>query len=105
MPVMRLAWESAEDAADSLPRSNGARSLALTALHSGSQPHMTITPAPRWRTWINEMPQRWANRCLPIVIANEAGWVLMNPIGFEAQWSGGPAVGDLTLDFDPMRGQ
>lgn len=58
-----------------------------------------LTPAPRWRPWINETHERWANRCLPLVVANEAGWVLLNPHAFEATWSGDDSPDGLTIEF------
>ncbi len=32
--------------------------------------------------------ERTANRCLPLLIANESGWVLHNPFAFTATWDG-----------------
>lgn len=31
---------------------------------------------------------RFANRCLPLLIANQAGWFLLNNRAFEAEWKG-----------------
>lgn len=59
-----------------------------------------IVPAPRWRGWMNAMEERWANRCLPLVVANESGWVLLNPVGFTARWSGEPARSAIMIDLD-----
>ena len=39
-------------------------------------------------------------RCLPLVIANQCGWVLRCPTGFRAYWYGGPAKEDVELRFD-----
>lgn len=41
-----------------------------------------------------------AYRCLPLTMANTAGWELQNPIGFEAEWDGGPSVECLDVSFD-----
>jgi uncharacterized protein DUF6065 len=46
------------------------------------------------------MEDRWANRCLPLVVANEAGWVLLNEHAFVAAWSGEPTAAAVTIDFD-----
>jgi hypothetical protein len=59
-----------------------------------------LQPAPRWRAWINEMDERWGNRCLPLLVANESGWVLLNPVRFEAVWNGEPAAKGVTIRFD-----
>lgn len=66
----------------------------ITRRHS-----VRIEPAPRWREWINAMEDRWANRCLPLLVANQAGWVLLNPVAFRATWSGDPAQSGTTLEL------
>ena len=48
-----------------------------------------ISPAPISRTWMSEMRGGWANRCLPLLIANQSGWELRNPSAFSATWMGG----------------
>jgi hypothetical protein len=61
---------------------------------------LDIVPASRWRDWINAMDERWANRCLPLLLANEAGWALLNPVGFKASWSGKPEAASITIEFE-----
>jgi hypothetical protein len=46
------------------------------------------------------MDDRWANRCLPLLMANEGGWTIMNEHAFEVVWDGGPAAESLTVRFD-----
>jgi hypothetical protein len=48
-----------------------------------------ISPAPANRAWMSAMRRGWANRCLPLLIANQSGWELRNPCGFSATWMGG----------------
>lgn len=74
--------------------------LQLVALHVSPPPEVVVEPAPRWRDWINEMDERWANRCLPLIVANEAGWVLRTPYAFEAIWDGGAAAEAVDIVFD-----
>ena len=45
------------------------------------------------------MEERWANRCLPLLVANQAGWVLLNPVAFRATWSGGTSASATTIDL------
>jgi hypothetical protein len=40
-----------------------------------------------------------ATRCLPLTMANQAGWVIRSPIRFKAVWSGKPEPGSLALEF------
>jgi hypothetical protein len=72
----------------------------LVAFQPATAPKVALGPAPRWRDWINEMEDRWANRCLPLVVANEAGWVLGNEQAFVATWSGEPSTAAVTIEFD-----
>lgn len=37
---------------------------------------LPLTPAPIDRDWMDATPDRFAYRCLPLVIANQAGWVI-----------------------------
>ena len=60
---------------------------------------MKIVPASRWRDWMNGTALRNANRCLPLLAANEAGWVLLNVRRFTATWSGGDDLDSLTVDY------
>jgi hypothetical protein len=59
-----------------------------------------ISPARRWRQWMDDTPSRWANRCLPLLVANESGWWLLNPRGFTATWSGQPDAAAIAIRYD-----
>ena len=52
------------------------------------------------RTWMNNTPQRYAYRCLPLTIVNQTGWWIKNPVGFTATWRGGTAPGTIDFQFD-----
>src|ERR1700742_1373400 len=60
-----------------------------------------ISPAPINRTWMSETRRGWANRCLPLLIANQGGWELRNPSAFTATWMGGNTPADLMIVPDP----
>src|SRR5262249_11468483 len=45
------------------------------------------------------MEDMWANRCLPLLVANQGGWVLLTPVPFEATWSGEPSPSGTTIEF------
>jgi hypothetical protein len=72
----------------------------LLAYHESDVPHLQVTPGARWRDWINSMEDRWANRCLPLLMANQAGWTILNQYAFEAVWDGGAATESTTVRFD-----
>jgi hypothetical protein len=40
------------------------------------------------RQWMSDTPNQFANRCLPLLIANQAGWEIRSPITFDAIWDG-----------------
>ena len=44
--------------------------------------------APGARDWMDATDERFAYRCLPLLIANQAGWFILNPHSFEAMWDG-----------------
>ncbi|QJU60057.1 hypothetical protein HL653_22035 [Sphingomonas sp. AP4-R1] len=67
-------------------------------LYPGWEPR--IRPAPRRRAWMDETPESFAYRCLPLSIANSHGWEIANPFGFSARWNGGCAVSDVEIKFD-----
>ena len=49
---------------------------------------MEIRPAQVGRAWMETPAGKFAKRCLPLLMANQAGWELLNPVGFTAVWEG-----------------
>ncbi len=47
-----------------------------------------LRPAPHTRQWMDETPDQFAYRCLPLAIANAHAWEILNTVPFEATWSG-----------------
>ncbi len=77
----------------------GRMKLELTAyVFRGWSPR--LKPAASRREWMDATPESFAYRCLPLKIANEHGWELLSPCGFEAEWSGGPLAGDVEIIAD-----
>lgn len=58
-------------------------------------PNFTIKPAARERGWMERTRERFAYRCLPLVIANACGWTVSAARGFDAWWDGGDATAGL----------
>ena len=48
----------------------------------------SIRPAASSRDWMTNMNNGFPYRCLPLVVANQMGWVVCCPIGFEVTWNG-----------------
>ena len=74
--------------------------LELTAFVVGqTAPHPWIA-APATRAWMDATPDQFANRCLPLLIANQAGWLLLNPSRVLLRWDGTRARGGLVVESD-----
>ncbi len=58
--------------------------LDLIAYQTGRADRIRMIPSERWRQWMNATGDRFANRCLPLLVANEAGWTLLNPVGIHS---------------------
>ena len=74
--------------------------LELCAYKTDQTVDMPITPAAARRDWMDATRNRFANRCLPLVIANQCGWFIGNPHPFVARWNGGQELDDLQILFD-----
>src|SRR5256885_17090226 len=61
----------------------------LTAYRVSTWPAMRLVPAARARQWMDATRDRFANRCLPLLMANQAGWFALNHYPFRATWTGG----------------
>lgn len=59
-----------------------------------------IRSASSRRPWMDDTPDSFAYRCLPLNIANAHGWEVLSPCGFEAEWNGGSAVNDVVVRPD-----
>jgi hypothetical protein len=64
---------------------------------------MPIGPGEVDRQWMDASPERFAYRCLPLAIANQAGWMIPNPAGFTAIWDGGLYKESTRLELDGAR--
>ena len=60
---------------------------------------MPLVTAPVTRDWMDDTTDRFAYRCLPLAIANQAGWLVLNPVTFSACWDGSPFPDGVTLTF------
>ena len=68
-------------------------------LHPGWAP--LIRPAPATRPWMDDTPEAFAYRCLPLNIANAHGWEVLSPCGFNAIWNGGTHTDAIAIQLDP----
>jgi hypothetical protein len=73
----------------------------LTAYRLPVPVEMPLAAAPLHREWMELSDQRFAYRCLPLAVANQAGWMLLNPGTFTALWDGGESRASLSLTVAP----
>ena len=59
---------------------------------------MPIIPASQSREWMDETNGRFAYRCLPLLIANQSGWFLINSQKLCITWNGGRSAADLRIE-------
>jgi hypothetical protein len=74
-------------------------SFELRAYDVGDSRDMALLPGGVARKWMDSTGDRFAYRCLPMLIANQAGWVITCPVSFTATWNGGQRLSDVSLDF------
>jgi hypothetical protein len=58
-----------------------------------------IVPASADRDWMDISTGGWANRCLPLRIANQAGWYILNEDEFDVEWDGTDGMSSLKFHF------
>jgi hypothetical protein len=71
----------------------------FTAYELWENPGFTLEPAPTRRQWMDDFPHRVPYRCLPINIANQAGWLVRTPVGFSVTWNGKHDLVGLKIAF------
>jgi hypothetical protein len=68
-------------------------------LHPGWAP--LVRPAPATRAWMDDTPESFAYRCLPLNIANAHGWEVLSPCAFDAIWNGEAGADAITIRPEP----
>jgi hypothetical protein len=58
---------------------------------------LPLQPAPVQREWMQNTTHRFAHRCLPLRMANQFGWFLINDDEIEVIWNGGKDPASLKI--------
>ena len=76
-----------------------AKELKLIAynLNGGLPPR--LTPASASRAWMSATRDRFACRCLPLLIANQAGWFILNNHAIRVTWDGSDGLEGLKIEY------
>lgn len=72
--------------------------LTITA-HEVVEDPMPLRTAQRARSWIEDLPERFAYRCLPLALVNQVGWEILNPVAFTAKWNGRDGLDAISIDY------
>jgi hypothetical protein len=76
----------------------------LIAYHLSGRRRLELEPAPVARDWMAGDGNQ-ARRCLPMLIANQSGWLIRNPYAFRAIWDGGDSATATSVEpLEDVRG-
>ncbi|MDX2132267.1 MAG: DUF6065 family protein [Planctomycetota bacterium] len=76
----------------------------LKAFRVGNTHGWEIEPAGGKRDWMDQTVDKFAYRCLPLVMANQAGWIVKSPLDCVATWNGKPDPTSTTVRFPQGEG-
>lgn len=63
-------------------------SLDLVAYRVSTWPPLRLVAAARAREWMDATTNRFANRCLPLLMGNQTGWFILNSHAMRFYWTG-----------------
>jgi hypothetical protein len=73
--------------------------LRMTAYRLMSGAELELVAASSSRAWMISTNQHFANRCLPLLIANQAGWFILNSHKLQLEWNGADDIAGIRLDY------
>jgi len=56
-----------------------------------------IRPCQPTRNWMDQVPDKFIYRCIPLTAANTQGWEILNPVDSEIVWNGGDGNLDMRI--------
>ena len=83
----------------------GGEGIPLTAytLPGMEAEAVPIVPASAGRAWMRETYKGYAHRCLPMLIANQSGWFLLNNAPLRVVWDGRTSINALQIEYEEER--
>lgn len=78
------------------PYRRGEHAVDLLA-YTRKSANIVLQPCSARRGWMEKTSSQFANRCLPLRIANQCGWALLNPSTVQATWNGGVHASDISI--------
>lgn len=73
--------------------------LDLTACRTSESAVPPIAVASQHRDWMTRTAAHFADRCLPLLMANQAGWFLLSTHAIRATWAGDTHVLSLRVEL------
>ncbi len=61
---------------------------------------LELSPAPIRRAWMEGTPDRFANRCLPLLVANQSGWIVTTRSDIRCTWDGTQSLHGVRVSVD-----
>ena len=68
------------------------------AYHTSTGEPPELQPGPIQRQWMQDTRDAFANRCLPLLIANQHGWLVLSPHTVRAVWDGTSALKSVCIE-------
>lgn len=62
-----------------------------------------IRPCKPTREWMDQVPDRYIYRCIPLLAANTMGWELLNPVDAMVRWDGSELNTGVQVRSQPHR--
>jgi hypothetical protein len=73
--------------------------LELIAYSINPQLPMQIVRAASTRDWMDTTNARFAYRCLPLLIASQSGWFVLNSHKIQVTWTGGENIASVQIEY------
>jgi hypothetical protein len=86
------------------PEHDSTESTLLAYELRGGEGYELVTAPPR-RRWMDATNQHFANRCLPLLMANQSGWFLLNNFRQRVKWNGGVRRDSIEIESDNAKSQ
>lgn len=77
----------------------GSNEPVLLAYSLNSQMSMQLARAASTRAWMDATDKRFAYRCLPLLIANQSGWFVLNSHTIHVTWTGGDDKSSVKIEY------
>jgi LPS sulfotransferase NodH len=78
--------------------SDDAAIVQVVAYATDLSHRVPLVTAPVARDWMDATTNRFAYRCLPMLIANQAGWLVLNTQRLSVIWDGGEGLDALRIE-------